>query len=103
VQFQFQFQVPGDLEIGVYSNTMSIWTGPHDFTLDFAITGQSVPQEDGSVVVPCRVVTRVKIPLAMAQDVLRAMATHVSDFEAQVGRIPRIGDGQPTYLPEEFK
>ena len=95
-------EVPTDMETGVYSNVLSIWSGPHDFTLDFAVTGRG-EEKDGQMTVPCRIVSRVKIPHSMAQDVLRTLATHVTNFEAAAGRIPRLGDDQPTYPPEDFK
>ena len=92
-------QVPDDLVNGVYSNFLSVWSGPHDFTLDFAVTGQPVQSEAG-VTVPAGVVARVKIPLTMAQDLLRAIAEQVSQFEAQAGPIRSPGDDRPVYPPD---
>ena len=100
---QFKIEVPDEELNGRYANFLSVWSGPHDFTMDFAVTGQGTPPEGAGdpVVVPTRVVARIKIPLAMAQDVLQALATQVSNFETQAGQsIPRLKDDRPIYPPE---
>lgn len=100
---QFEIQVPDEEVDGRYANLLSVWSGPHDFTLDFAVTHQARPPESAGdpIFVPARVVARVKIPLAMAQDVLQALATQVSNFETQAGQpIPRLEDSNPMYPPE---
>ena len=100
---EFKIEVPEDEINGRYSNLLSVWSGPHDFTLDFAVTAQPAPPEGAGdpLVVPTRVVARIKIPLAMAQDVLQALAIQVTKFETQIGQpIPRLQDQQPTYPPE---
>src|SRR5436305_14222721 len=99
---QFRIDVPDELQDGKYSNFLSVWHGPHDFTLDFAVTGQGSPEEgpDGtSIVVPARVVSRVRVPLTMVQDVLRALAENVSSFEEAAGPIRKPGDDTPLYPP----
>lgn len=101
-QTRFEIQVPDELREGSYANFLSVWHTQHDFTLDFAVTEQpvTVSGESGStneVVVPCRVVTRVRIPATVADDVLRALAQNVTNFENYVGRIRKPGDeGPPT-------
>lgn len=103
-EVQFLIEVPTEIETGQYSNFLSVWSGPHDFTLDFGVLGQSKPSDEpGSVVVPVRVVSRVKVPLTMAQDVLRALAENVSRFEEKAGRIWKPGDDRPMYPPEEAR
>ncbi len=100
---QFRIEVPDGMESGLYANFMSSWSSPHDFTLDFAVTGQAEQVDtegDHSVVIPCRVVARIKVPLTLAQDILRAMAETVSKFEETAGTIRKPGDDRPTYPPE---
>jgi hypothetical protein len=100
---EFKIEVPDDEVNGRYSNFLSVWSSPHDFTLDFAVTAQPAPPEGVGepIVVATRVVARIKIPLAMAQDVLQALATQVTAFEAGAGQsIPRLQDPRPTYPPE---
>lgn len=92
---RFDIQVPEDLRDGAYANFLSVWHTQHDFTLDFAVTDQAVHADhpDGhSVSVPCRVVARVRIPATVADDVLRALAQNVTDFENTVGRIRKPGE-----------
>lgn len=97
---QFKLEVPESQINGCYADFMSVWNSPHDFTLDFAVTGQPEDVNTNPVVVPARVVARIKIPLAMAQDVLQALATQVSQFEATVGQsIPRLQDKRPLFPP----
>lgn len=91
----FEIQVPPELETGAYSNFLAVWHSPHDFTLDFAITGQALQAEDGSVTVPCRVVARIKIPLTVAEAMLQALATNVSKYEDVAGRIRKPGEDVP--------
>ncbi len=102
----FNIQVPSELETGVFADFLSVWHSPHDFTLDFGVTLQaeaSVAEGGGQRInVPCRIVARVKIPLTLAQDVLRAMSENVSQYEETAGTIRRPGDDKPTYPPEEL-
>jgi hypothetical protein len=88
-------QVPESLQDGVFADFLSVWHSTHDFTLDFAVTDQPRPTGDGSFTTPCRVVARVKIPLTLADDVLRALADNVSRFEDVAGPIRKPGDGLP--------
>jgi hypothetical protein len=89
---RFEIRVSDDLREGQYANFLSVWHGQHDFTLDFAVTDQPSVSDEGEVVVPCRVVTRVRIPATVAEDMLRALAQNVTDFEQTVGRIRKPGD-----------
>jgi hypothetical protein len=99
----FEVQVPPDLEVGVYSNVLSVWNSPHDFTLDFGVTMNPRTDENGVVTVPCRVVARVKIPITVASDVLRAISQQVGQFEEAAGPIWKPGDNSPTFPPEDMR
>jgi hypothetical protein len=102
-EIQFKIEVPDEETNGRYANILSVWSSPHDFTLDFAVSAQPQPGDSPGdpLVVPTRVVARIKIPLAMAQDVLQALATQVTQFETQTGQpIPRIDDKRPMFPPE---
>jgi hypothetical protein len=91
-QVHFDIQVPEGAETGVYSNFLSVWHAEHDFTLDFCVTDQPRPDADGNVRVVCRVVARVKIPLTVAEDMLRALAENVTRYEEVAGRIRKPGE-----------
>ena len=92
-QMRFEIQVDDGVREGHYANFLSVWHTQHDFTLDFAVTDQpQVPEDGAELVVPCRVVSRVRIPATVADDILRALAQNVTDFEQTVGRIRRPGD-----------
>lgn len=89
----FKIEVPDEMEVGSYANFLSIWHGPHDFTLDFGVTGQPRPGDTtGGTEVPCRVVARVKIPITVAEDMLQAIATNLSNYEQTAGRIRKPGE-----------
>ncbi len=95
VSARFEIHVPEEQRTGHYANFLSVWHTQHDFTLDFAVTDQPIPtdSEDGTgVAVPCHVVSRVRIPVTVAEDVLRALAQNVSNFEENVGRIRKPGE-----------
>ena len=91
-QVHFDIQVPEGTETGVYANFLSVWHAEHDFTLDFCVTDQPRPEADGTVRVVCRVVARVKIPLTVAEDMLRALAENVTRYEEVAGRIRKPGE-----------
>ena len=91
-QIQFDIHVPDGAENGVYSNFLSVWHAEHDFTLDFCVTDQPRPDADANVRVVCRVVARVKIPLTVAEDMLRALAENVTRYEEVAGRIRKPGE-----------
>jgi hypothetical protein len=92
---EFQVQIPPELESGVYANFLSVWHTAYEFTLDFAAT--QPPQVDdandpGSPArVPCRVVARVKIPVTVLFDVLRALNENMTRYEGVFGEIKRPG------------
>jgi hypothetical protein len=83
-------------EGGVYSNFVSIWHSPYEFTLDFAATQLPRPAEaddpEGGTVIPCRVVARVRIPVTLAFDVIRALNENMTRYEATFGEIVRPGE-----------
>lgn len=93
-QARFEIQIPDDLREGHYANFLSVWHTQHDFTLDFAVTEPPVAgdEDSGEFTIPCRVVARVRLPATVAEDVLRALAQNVTDFETNVGRIRKPGD-----------
>lgn len=92
----FQIIVPPELERGAYANFLSVWHTPYEFTLDFAVIQPSpVAEEDdpnSPVTVPCPVVARVKIPVTLVFDVLRALNENMTRFESRFGEIQRPGE-----------
>jgi hypothetical protein len=108
-QPEFVFQVPDDLAAGVYSNVARVWHTGMEFTLDFAVTqiAKSVTFEDGGqekVVIPARVVARVKIPPPVLFDLMQALSTNEKGYEDQFGPIRkpgRPGMEPPLYPPAE--
>ncbi len=95
LEASFEVQVPDHLEVGQYANFLAVWHGPHDFTLDFAVTGQGVPTDEGRVTVPCRVIARIKIPPTVAEAMLQALAANVSRHEEAADPIRKPGEKLP--------
>ena len=85
---QFVFSVPAEIEAGVYANTLAVWHSPYEFTLDFAATPPPVQDETG-VTVPCLITARVKIPITVIFDVLRALNANMTQYEQVFGEIQR--------------
>ena len=89
---EFQIQVPNELEPGVYANFLSVWHTAYEFTLDFGVTQPpQIDQDDpdAPVRVDCRVVSRVKIPVTVLFDVLRALNENMTRYEQVFGEIKR--------------
>jgi hypothetical protein len=90
----FEIQVPPELEGGTYTNFLSVWHTPFEFTLDFAVTqpNERLNPEDPTspIKVPCRVVARLKIPPALIFSVLQALNENMSSYEAKFGEIRRL-------------
>lgn len=89
----FRVDVPAEEKGGSYANFLAVWHTGHEFTLDFAATQPpEVEEEDdpGSpVVVPCHVVSRLKIPVSVIFDVLRALNENMTRYESTYGEISR--------------
>jgi Protein of unknown function (DUF3467) len=102
---EINVEVPPEQEIGVYANFLSVWHSPHDFTLDFGVTLQAQLREgstdERTVVLPTRIVSRVKIPLTVAQDMLKALSIQIAKFEESAGLIQKPGDDRPWYPQDE--
>ena len=93
-EVQFRVDVAQEDQGGVYANLLAVWHTPHEFTLDFCGMQQGQPadpeDETSPVVVPCRVVSRVRIPVSVVFDVLRALNQNMTRYEETFGPIKRI-------------
>jgi hypothetical protein len=90
----FEIQVPLELQAGTYTNFLSVWHTPFEFTLDFAVTqpGERVNPDDPAspIKIPCSVVARLKIPPSLIFSVLQALNENMSNYEAKFGEIRRL-------------
>lgn len=86
--------LPDDLEAGVYANMLSTWHTGHEFTLDFAAIQRVREAGDGEVVLPSRVVTRVKVPPSAIFEMIRIMNEAMTRYEQTFGEI-RLPEGSP--------
>jgi hypothetical protein len=97
----FEIRVPPELEGGAYSNFLSVWHSPFEFTLDFAVTEVNQPTDprdpNAPVTIPCRIVARIKIPPPLIFSVLQTLNENMSNYEAKFGEIPQPGprEGPP--------
>jgi hypothetical protein len=98
IPVQFAVNTPPELEAGAYANTLAVWHTAYEFTLDFAAMQPPVQDEDGTTTVPCLVTARVKIPVTVMFDVLRALNQNMTQYEGVFGEIqrpePRQAGGQ---------
>jgi hypothetical protein len=89
-QPEFVLNVPEDLQAGRYANIVSVWHTPHEFTLDFSVSGQVVAPEPGEApIIPCDVVARIKIAPSLIFDLLQALNTNMTRYEERFGEIQR--------------
>lgn len=95
-QEQFAFEVPPELETGTYANILGVWHSPHEFTLDFSVSGQAIqPPEPGEpVMIPCKVVARVKVAPSLVFDLLQALNANMTRYEQNFGEIKRPEPGE---------
>jgi hypothetical protein len=86
---ELKIDVPPELEGGTYANVLNVWHTAYEFTLDFGVMQQVGEQEDSdsALQVPVRVVSRVRIPVALLFEVLKALNTNMSGYEATFGPI----------------
>lgn len=97
----FQLNVPNEQEVGVYANVCAVWWTPHDFVLDFGVTGR--PELSGEdVSVPTRVVSRIRLPTGLIQDLLTAISIEVAKYESAAGPIRRPNEDAPLFPPEDL-
>ena len=91
----FELNVPPELEGGAYANVLGVWHTVYEFTLDFAAMQppQVVDENDpnSAAVVPCRVVSRVKVPVTVVFDLIRALNENMTKYEERFGEIHRPG------------
>ena len=89
----FAIDLPDELEGGAYANVLAAWHSAYEFTLDFASTGPVRPRNPADATagfeVPCRIVSRVKIPVPLVFDVIRTLNEEMTKYEAEFGEIRR--------------
>jgi len=97
VNLQFYGPAP-DSDVGAYANILSVWHTAYEFTLDFAQTQPPQPADpanpEAGGVVPCRIVSRVKIPVTIAFNVIRALNENMTQYEERFGEIKRPDEEQ---------
>ena len=71
---ELKIDVPPELEGGTYANVLNVWHTAYEFTLDFGVMQQVGDPEDSDAAlqVPVRVVSRVRIPVTLLFEVLKA-------------------------------
>ena len=86
---ELQLDVPPELEGGTYANVLNVWHTAYEFTLDFGVMQQVGEPEDAdaAVQVPVRVVSRVRIPVTLLFEVLKALNTNMTGYESTFGSI----------------
>jgi hypothetical protein len=81
-----EFRMPDELRVGVYANLASFWFSEHEFTLDWAALDHRAGE---SVAAVC---ARVRIPVSLIFDVLRALNEVMTNYERIFGEIRRPGE-----------
>jgi hypothetical protein len=98
---RFDIEIAPEVEPGVAADFATIWHTPHMFVLDFASlrtparliedadTGEQV------VVLPTRIVTRVKIPPEQVWELMKGLEQQLTAWKQETGRRPTGGDPGP--------
>jgi hypothetical protein len=86
---ELKIDVPPELEGGTYANVLNVWHTAYEFTLDFGVMQQvgEVEDPDAALQVPVRVVSRVRIPVTLLFEVLKALNTNMTGYESTFGPI----------------
>lgn len=86
---ELKIDVPPELEGGTYANVLNVWHTAYEFTLDFGVMQQVGEPEDpeAALQVPVRVVSRVRIPVPLLFEVLKALNTNMTGYESTFGPI----------------
>jgi hypothetical protein len=86
---ELKIDVPPELEGGTYANVLNVWHTAYEFTLDFGVMQQvGEPDDaDAALQVPVRVVSRVRIPVTLLFEVLKALNTNMTGYESTFGSI----------------
>ena len=86
---ELKLDVPPELEGGTYANVLNVWHTAYEFTLDFGVMQQVGEPEDADAAlqVPVRVVSRVRIPVTLLFEVLKALNTNMTGYESTFGSI----------------
>lgn len=86
---ELKIDVPPELEGGTYANVLNVWHTAYEFTLDFGVMQQVGEPEDpdAALQVPVRVVSRVRIPVTLLFQVLKALNTNMTGYESTFGSI----------------
>jgi Protein of unknown function (DUF3467) len=86
-----QIELPDDLAGGNYADFASVWHTPNVFVLDF-VAVKTPPQEgvdangNKAIVVPGRVVSRIRIPPEQVFEVAKALTRQLETWEQETGR-----------------
>jgi len=87
--------LPSEHEAGVYASFAQIWHDDDGFIVDFAVpTMPPVPHQDEAtgesfLVVPAKVVSRVRLPASQAWEFMRALNEQLNLWEQERGHIQR--------------
>ena len=87
---ELKIDVPPELEGGTYANVLNVWHTAYEFTLDFGVMQQVGEPEDADAAAAGRrsgVVSRVRIPVTLLFEVLKALNTNMTGYESTFGSI----------------
>ena len=94
--FELQITLPPELEGGTYSNVLHVHHTAYEFTLDFGVMRPPEQARPGGAMrVPVRVVSRIRIPVTLLFEVLKALNQNLTNYEATFGPIEEPKGPQP--------
>jgi hypothetical protein len=91
---RFEIEISPEIEPGVHADFASIWHTPDTFVLDFAslrrppFLSQDDETDNEVLILPTRIVARVKIPSSQVFELMRALEQELTAWEHETGQPP---------------
>ncbi|MEU1971749.1 DUF3467 domain-containing protein [Microbacterium sp. NPDC019599] len=83
---QFEVELPGEIETGVFADFANIWHTPNTFVLDFLSVKGPVLQEGEHARLPVKVAARVRIPPEQIFPLIDALTQQGQRWLQETGR-----------------
>ncbi|HEX6700292.1 MAG TPA: hypothetical protein VF101_06125 [Gaiellaceae bacterium] len=105
-ELSYEFDVSPEARIGLYANMLSVWYSPYEFAFDWGLSGPPQAEDEDDPASPLHirgsVVARVRIPVGLGFDVMRALNQAMAGYESIFGEIRRpLEEDEPDNFTDE--
>lgn len=92
IEQRLTMDITPEVEGGVYANFVNVWHSKDEFTFDFGAMSrppQTGHDESGQFMhLATRIVARVRVPPGQVFEIMKALETQLSAWEAETGQRP---------------